>query len=199
MDLHKKVFDNGDTTIYSFDSQLDNSGNVYVTFIRSEFSDGNKWKEIQVLTDIEVIRCRLSNIYSFSDPKGAKLKQYIVENFTKNSNIISDVTKLSDKVDKINISLPTSTYSHKRGNPTSVRAFKNSFLPLLVDINGQDASRAFQDFDIFGSKAVNVAFEALINGKKPKVKNDFIDLYQVGFIRTQIFGTSFIDEKGLQK
>ena len=40
----------------------------------------------------------------------------------------------------------------------------------MVDVNGEDASRAFQDFDMFGSKAVIIAYDVLINGKKPNVK-----------------------------
>ena len=198
MKLYRETYDDGDTSLLTFDSES-NNGNLIVTFVKSEFSDANKWKQKQVLTDIEVIRCQLSKIYCSADPLGGKLNKYIMDNFTKNCKIISDIVKISDRVDKINISLPTSTYSHKRGTPTSVRAFKNSFLPLLVDINGEDASRAFQDFDIFGSKAVDVAYDALINGKKPKTENIFVDFYLIGFLRNKIFGQSFVDEDVLSK
>ena len=155
-------------------------------FIKSEFSDANKWNEIQVLTDVSIKRCQIAELYKDKNPN--RIKKYISCKFTADLKIMVEIAKMSDKVDEITISLPTSVCPHKRGLPTSVRAFKNSFLPLLVDINGEDASRAFQDFDMFGSKAVNVAFDALINGKRPNVKNYLFDFYQIGFLRNKVFG-----------
>ena len=178
------------------DVKLENNKMV-VYFIKSQFSDTNKWNETQVLTDKFVKRCELSSIYKNNDCD--RMKKYIGCKFTPSLKIIEKIEKMSEKVDEMTISLPTSCYSHKRGVPTSVRAFKNSFLPLMVDVNGEDASRAFQDFDMFGSKAVIIAYDVLINGKKPNVKNDFIDFYQIGYLRNQIFGVSFVDEEDLTK
>jgi hypothetical protein len=175
----------GDTILFECEARLENNEMV-VYFIKSEFSDANKWNEIQVLTDVYIKRCQISDMYKKKDCK--RIKKYISCRFTTDLKIIDEITKMSAKVDEITISLPTSVYSHKRDLPTSVRAFKNSFLPLFVDINGEDASRAFQDFDMFGSKAVNVAFDALINGKRPNVKNDLFDFYQIGFLRNKVFG-----------
>ena len=68
-----------------------------------------------------------------------------------------------------------------------------------MDINGEDASRVFQDFDVFGSKAVDVAYDALINGKEPETENDFIEFYPIGFLRNKIFDVSSTDEESLTK
>ncbi len=186
----------GYSEVIECDVKLENNKMV-VYFIKSQFSDANKWNETLVLTDKFVKRCEISSIYKNNNCY--RMKKYIGCKFTPDLKIIEKIEKMSEKVDEITISLPTSCYSHKRGVPTSVRAFKNSFLPLIVDINGEDASRAFQDFDIFDSNAVDVAYDTLLNGKKPKTENIFVDFYQIGFLRNQIFGVSFVDEEDLTK
>ena len=186
----------GYSEVIECDVKLENNKMV-VYFIKSQFSDANKWNETQVLTDKFVKRCEISSIYKNNDCD--RMKKFIGCKFTPSLKIIEKIEKMSEKIDEITISLPTSCYSHKRGVPTFVRAFKNSFLPLMVDINGEDASRAFQDFDIFDSSAVDVAYDALINGKKPKTENIFVDFYQIGFLRNQVFGVSFVDEEDLTK
>ena len=186
MKLFNYTNEYGDTTVFECQARLE-EGKLVVYFIKSDFTDANKWNEVNVLTDVVVKRCQIADLYKDKNPD--RIKKYISFKYTESLKIMDEIEKMSDKVDEITISLPTSVYSHKRGLATSVRAFKNSFLPLLVDINGEDASRAFQDFDMFGSKAVNVAFDALINGKRPNVKNDFIDFYQIGFLRNKVFGS----------
>ena len=185
MKLFSYTNESGDTTVFECQARLE-EGKLVVYFIKSDFSDANKWNEIQVLTDVSIKRCQIAELYKDKNPN--RIKKYISCRFTADLKIMDEIAKMSEKVDEITISLPTSVLPHKRGLPTSVRVFKNSFLPLLVDINGEDASRAFQDFDMFGSKAVNVAFDALINGKRPNVKNDFVDFYQIGFLRNKVFG-----------
>ncbi len=176
----------GDTVLFECAARIE-SNSMVVYFIKSEFSDANKWNEIQVLTDVFIKRCQIADLYK--DKNCNRIKRYISSRFTTDLKIMDKIAQMSEKVDEITISLPASVCPHKRGLPTSVRTFKNSFLPLLVDINGEDASRAFQDFDVFGSQAVNVAFDSLINGTRPKVENDLIDFYQIGFLRNKIFGS----------
>ena len=198
MELYKNIYDSGDRVLFECNVKIEN-GKVIVYFIKSEFSNRNKWNEDDVLTDVFIKRCELANIYCQADKDGKKTIRYIKDCFKPDLRIVKEIEKISDKVDEITISLPASVCPHKKGLPTSVRAFKNSFLPLLVDINGEDASRVFQDFDVFGSKAVNVAYDALINGKEPKIENDFIEFYRIGFLRNKIFGASSTDEDALTK
>jgi len=186
MKLFNYTNEYGDTTVFECQARLE-EGKLVVYFIKSDFTDANKWNEVNVLTDVVIKRYQIADLYKDKNPD--RIKKYISCKYTESLKIMGEIEKISDKVDEITISLSTSVYSHKRGLATSVRAFKNSFLPLLVDINGEDASRAFQDFDMFGSRAVNVAYNALINGKRPNVKNDFIDFYQIGFLRNKVFGS----------
>lgn len=181
----------GDLHVLDYEIRIENKKPV-VYFIKTVFTDNNKWNEQQVLSDVFVKRCVLAEAYINLDNKGIKIAKYINDNLG-DLKIIKRIEKISDTIDEIAISLPTSVCPNKRNMPTTIRAFKNSFLPLLVDINGEDASRFFQDFDMFGSKAVNVAYDALIDGKRPNVENDMFDFYQIGFLRNKIFGSNITD------
>ena len=83
------------------------------------------------------------------------------------------------KVDNISISFPTTIYAHSRGMKTEIRGMKDTFLPLIVVVNDNDVSMDFWDFDLFGDKAVRVAYDALINGNIPESKNHFVDFSKI--------------------
>ena len=191
MELKKEIANNGDTLC--IDLEIDNSKNkIIVIFKTSKYSDNNKWGEKQVLTDVDVSRCQITDIYRNADPTGSKLSNFLINNKSDVDYLINCVTKISDKTDKIYIGLPTNILD-------DTRVVKNSFRPLIVDINSQDASRCFQDFDLFKSKAVNVAYDALILGKNPTSKNDFISFYEVGYLHNQICSPSSTEEQESEK
>lgn len=73
---------------------------------------------------------------------------------------------------RIVISLPTSMYPHRRGVPTTARAIKDTYLPLIVSIDGKDVSSCFMDFGDFEHRAVDTAYQALIKGNMPKSTSD---------------------------
>jgi len=185
IELLNKKHENGDTTQIKFDVKA-NGKDVVVTFVVAEFSDGNKWRKEQVLTDVFITRCKLLNAYCELDPTGKKTIRYISNRFTEELVVAEEIQKLSKQVDNISISLPTSRHSHSHGIPTNDRMFKNTFLPLIVIINGKDVSRDFWDFDTFESNAVNVAYQALINGEIPTSNNDLVDFSGVQQLHQQL-------------
>ena len=192
MELSRETYGNGDVETTKI--KIKRSKNkLVVYFIKSAYSDRNKWNESQVLTDVEVTRYQLSTIYRHADPTGSKLIDYIKNNNSKVASITRDLVRLSVKTDVIYIGLPTSTTLLG-----SARKFKDTFRPLIVKINDEDASRCFQDFDLFGSKAVNVAYEALINGKKPNNSN-FGSFYEIGFLHNKICWSLNSNEEELEK
>ena len=171
-ELFSKVREEGLSTKFSFDVSEQEDGLV-VEFIQSEFSDFNKWKKPQVLTDLFISRYLLPSAYSRIDNKGTNIKKFILQNFGADLQVVKDIDEMSKSVSRISISLPTSYYPLDRsGLPTTVRRIKNTYLPLLVHINDVDVSMEFMDFGEFGSDAVQVAYDALLKGKKPKVQND---------------------------
>lgn len=193
MELKREVADNGDIVTVNVD--VDNSKNKLVVLFKvSKYSDNNKWNESQVLTDVEVSRCQISDIYKNADPTGIKLLDYIASNKENIESIIKNVEQISSKADHIYIGLPTSVTlfdSHRR--------IRNSFRPLIVEINDEDGSRCFQDFDIFNSKAVNIAYDALINGKNPTSENNIVSFYEVGYLHNKICNTSNPEEQEFEK
>lgn len=186
IELLNKKHENGDTTTIKFNVKPTGK-DVIATFVVAEFSDCNRWRKEQVLTDIFITRCKLLNAYCELDPTGEKTIRYISKEFTEELVVAEEMQKLSKQVDNISISLPTSRHSHSRGIPTNDRMFKNTFLPLIVNINGKDVSRYFWDFDTFESNAVNVAYQALVKGEIPKTNNDFIDFSGVQQLHQQLF------------
>ena len=187
IELLSKKHANGDTTQIRFDVNA-NGQDIIVTFVVAEFSDGNKWRKEQVLTDVFITRCKLLNAYCQLDPTGEKTIRYISEQFTEDLSIAEEIQKLSKQVDNISISLPTSRHAHSRGIPTNDRMFKNTYLPLKVSVNGENVSRVFWDFDIFESDVVNVAYQALIKGEIPSSNNDLVDFDGVQQLHQKLFG-----------
>lgn len=185
IELLNKKHENGDTTQIRFDVKV-NGQDVIVTFVQAEFSDVNKWKKEQVLTDMFISRCKLLNAYCQLDPTGEKTIRYVRDTFSEDLSVIEEIHKLSKESNEIVISLPTSRHAHSRGIPTNNRMFKNTFLPLIVSINGEDVSRDFWDFDTFESNAVNVAYQALIKGEIPTSNNDLVDFYGVQKLHQQL-------------
>ena len=185
IELLNKKHENGDTTQIKFDVKV-NGQDVIVTFVQAEFSDVNKWKKEQVLTDMFISRCKLLNAYCQLDPTGEKTVRYVKDTFSEDLSVIEEIHKLSKESNEIVISLPTSRHAHSRGIPTNDRMFKNTFLPLIVSINGEDVSRDFWDFDTFESNAVNVAYQALIKGEIPTSNNDLVDFYGVQKLHQQL-------------
>ncbi|MBE7074165.1 MAG: hypothetical protein E7379_03650 [Clostridiales bacterium] len=168
---------------------------LVLTFVQEVFSDNNKWGEKKVLTDVRLTRFKLFEAYSALDPTGEKTIEYLTKQATGENDIVQEMKKLSKETEEIIISLPTSRHSHSRGIPTNDRMFKNTFLPLIVNINGKDVSRDFWNFDIFESNAVNVAYQALIKGEIPTSNNDLVDFYGVQklhqqFIQDEVVPTS---------
>jgi len=146
---------------------------IVVEFVKSYFSDYNKWKESQVLTDLRIDRYLLPSVYGKLDPKGLRLRKYIISHFDTNLQVIKDIEGLSKSHNHISISMPTSKYIlDARGFPKSTRPVKNSIFPLIVNINDRDVSSAFMDFGDFGSNAVKVAYDALIKGNLPISNKD---------------------------
>ena len=173
----------GYSEVIECDVTLENN-KLVVYFIKSQFSDANKWNETLVLTDKFVKRCEISSIYK--DKNCDRMKRYIGCKFTPNLKIIEKIEEMSEKIDEVSISLPTSRHAHSRGIQTNDRMFKNTFLPLIVSINGEDVSRDFWDFDTFESNAVNVAYQALIKGEIPTSNNDLVDFYGVQKLHQQL-------------
>ena len=189
IELLRRKYPNGD--IVSIQAKVDaTSKGLVVSFIQSNYSDNNKWYKNQLLTDVFVTRCKLANAYSKLDPTGKQTISYIKENFSDDLSIIDEIKGLSKKCSKVFISLPTATYSHRKGVPTDFRRCKDTFLPLIVRIGDRDVSRAFMDFDVFGPEAVNTAYEVLINGKTIHSKNDLVNLHDAQQLHKEYFGDS---------
>lgn len=180
MEIIKKDYCNGNALAINVEIK-EYRKQLVILFIKSAYSNRNKWNEKDVLTDVEVKRCQLSKIYINSDPTGKNLLDYIDKCKNNYEKVVKEVEKLSDKTDKIYIGLPTSTTLFGE-----FRKIKDTFRPLLVILNAEDVSVFFQDFDIFGSKAVQVAYDALINGKNPNINNDLFSIYQIGCLHNKI-------------
>lgn len=166
---YKTDKDNTTSTKLSYDI-YDKDNNLIIDFVQSERSDFNKWGKPKVLTDIIVNRFYLPEIYQHICSK-SKLKSYIKANIDDDFSIIESIDDMSKHKQKIAISLPTSIYPTRRGIPTTTRAIKDTYLPLIVSINGEDVSHAFMDFGDFGENAVHVAYQSLLKGVMPSNSN----------------------------
>lgn len=93
--------------------------------------------------------------------------------------VIDEIENMSIDKKEITISLPTSTYATTRGVKSSTSMKRNNFYPLVVSVDGKDLSGCLWEFELFGSKAVNVAYDALLNGNIPKSDNPLCDFYLV--------------------
>ena len=187
---NKADADNSTRTKLSCDL-YDEGNNRIVEFVQFEYSDFNRWGKPKVLTDLVFSRFYLPEMYTHITSK-TRLKNYIIESMDEEFNIIEKIADMTDKQDHISISLPTSIYPHRRGVPTSFRRIKDTQYPLIVMMNGKDVSRAFIDFEDFEDRAVKTAYEALINGKMPEVKNDIFYIDGVKELHEQIDSGDFI-------
>ena len=122
----------GLSTKIEFDVAKKEDG-VWVEFVRSERSNYNKWKNPNVLTDKIIQRYLLHDAFSNTDPDGEITKKYIQTNFSKDTRVVGEIEKLSKHVDCVEISLPTSIHAI---NTRSPRGYRDTFLPLIVKING---------------------------------------------------------------
>ena len=145
--------------------------NIIIDFVQFERSDFNKWGKQKVLTDIIVNRFYLPEIYSYISFK-SKIASYIKENFDEDFSVIQKIEEMSKSKRRLAISLPISMKPHKRGIPTNGRGVKDTYLPLIVSIDGIDVSKNFIDFGDFEHRAVDIAYQALMQGNMPKSKND---------------------------
>ena len=161
--------ENGMTTKIEFDVVKSKDG-TYVDFVRSEYSNNNKWKNPNCLTDKFIQRCHIHDAYGMYDESDEITRNFILKHFQKDAKVIKEVEGMSKHIDRIEISLPTSVKM-----PFDSKCYKNTFLPLIVKINGEDVSIQFMDFEVFAHRAVNVAYEALINGKIPTSDKEFVD------------------------
>ena len=161
---------NGESKQLDFDVTVVD-GKLIVEFLQQNYTDNNKWRKNNVLSDVILNRYELEQICSILDPTGEQIKQFIIETFPEGNYGIDQVQKMAKKSEEVAIMLPT---SYNLG----LRKCKNTFLPLLVFIDGKNVSRVFQDFYIFGDNAVQVAYDALVNGKMPEQKHEFDDFHQ---------------------
>ena len=85
IELFKRT-ENGLTSKIEFDVVKTEEG-VYVDFLRSEYSDHNKWKSPNVLTDKFLERCFLQKPYVFADPTGEITKNTSKRTFQKKQKL----------------------------------------------------------------------------------------------------------------
>ena len=157
----------GESKRLDFDVKVED-GKIVVEFLQKNYTDRNKWNEKHVLSDLFLNRYVLLDICSKLDPTGEQIKKFIIETYPDCVTKENQIQKMSQSAEEVAIVLPTS-YS------VGLRKSKNTFLPLMVFIDGKDVSRTSQDFDIFGSKVVDVAFDALVNGNIPEIKQELVD------------------------
>lgn len=168
IELFKRI-ENGLTTIIEFDVVKAEDG-TYIDFVRSEYSDNNKWKNPKVLTDKIIQRCHIYDAYGMYDESGEITRNFILKHFQKDAMVVKEIENMSKHIDIVEISLPTSVRGAFDG-----RGIKNTFLPLIVKINGEDVSIQFMDFDVFAHRAVDVAYDALINGNIPTPDREIVN------------------------
>ena len=142
-----------------------------VKFVQFERSDFNKWGKPKVLTDAIITLFYLPEVFIHISTR-SKLEGYIKEKFTEDFAMMDKIEEISILKQKIVISLPTSIYPCRKGIPTSNRMVKDTHWPLIVRINERDVSSAFMDFDQYEDKAVETAYQALVNGNMPQSKSD---------------------------
>lgn len=143
---------------------------VVVEFTQFERSDLNKWGKPKVLTDVYVTLFYMPEVFNQTCSL-LKLGNYIKDNYDGTYNIVDEISKFAKVKNNIIISMPTSTYLNERGLPVSPRAIKDTYLPLIVNVNGKDVSEAFMDFGDYQDEAASKAYSALVQGVMPKNKN----------------------------
>lgn len=159
--------------------------NIVVEFIQYNRSDLNKWQKPKVLTDLYVKKFILPESISEICSKG-RLKSYIKNNLDADLTIVDKIEALAKSKQSISISLPTTIYSSYRGIKTGARGVKDSYLPLIVKLNGEDVSFNFMDFGEYGENIVEVAYRAMTKGCIPYTKNDLFYIDGVKSLHEQI-------------
>lgn len=158
----------------------------FIIFVQKDYTDNNKWKKPQVVSDMF--------IQSYNLPKGifSDLPETIEKTVKINGNEILEyllgyldeaANNFGGKVDKIQLSLPTGRFA----TPFDILRYKDTFLPLIVKIDEKDVSRCFQDFDCFKEKTVEKAYEALIDGNIPEINSDLFDKEGINNLHNELF------------
>ncbi len=127
-------------------------------YVRLVYSDNNKWRKSNVLTDAFIDRVKLKDVLNYLDVSRSVLEGALQEEFS-NSMAIDDAIESVENRAFIKISLPTSVVAYSRNGVEGIRGYKNSFLPLIVMVNGTDYSRWFQDFSDYKENAAIEAYE----------------------------------------
>lgn len=148
--------------------------NIVVELLKFDYSDNNKWKKPNVLTDLLVIKHILPSGYIQIDPNGEKIKDFITKNYKKNVNVFEQIEEMAKQTTRIVFALPTSFWV--LNNP---RKIKDTYFPLIVFINDRNVSGAFMDFGDYGHDIIEVASKALLQGQMPEFKNDIFYLDEV--------------------
>lgn len=126
-------------------------------------SDNNKWNKPGVVTDMIIERCALTNqqLRRLGVNKN-HLEKDIELLFEKTGDLdfIHDFLKASEFGTQITVKLPHRFKAGIKGREP--RDIKDTFYPVKVVIDGEDVSRAFEAFDMFGSDIVTTASDALL-------------------------------------
>lgn len=126
-------------------------------------SDKNKWQKPGVVTDLIIERCSLTNQQlrrlGINKNRAEKDIEILFEK-TGDMDFIHDFMKGSEFATQITIQLPRRYKTGIRGSMP--RDMKDTFYPVRVIMDGQDVSRAFEAFDMFGSDVVGATSDALL-------------------------------------
>lgn len=159
---------------------------INVNVLEQVKGDDNKWHNPKVTTDILYRSYLLYDDYAERAPYMRDLDAFIAECCEEDEWFpIDDFERMAKSQTKIEISLPTSSYAIEFFDDFECVANGDAF-PLRVKIDWRDKSTEFFDFDYFGDKAVDVAYEILVNGKVPNVNSARVDLSGVQRLREEI-------------
>ena len=195
MEVMKRILDDGNAVSVEFYGRPIEDNDYFSIFVLKRYSDQNQWRKNQVVTD--------ALIWQFVADKKAfdefnalgKLDQKSIKDLI---DVFSGLKDNSKAWNEITISLPMAAYTNSRGIPTSARKVKSSFYPLTVKFSGKgeskekDVSEYFADFDLFGSEAVQIAVQALLEGSIQSSQKEQVSLDGVEKLRTDL-------ESGLSK
>ena len=121
-------------------------------------SDNNKWNQPGLITDLIIERCALTNQQlrrlGINKNRAEKDIEMLFEK-TGDFDFIHDFLRGSSFYTQTTIKLPF------RYKGREARAIKDTIYPVKVYVDGQDYSRAFEAFDMFGSDIVSTVDEAL--------------------------------------
>lgn len=157
---------------------------LVVLFLEATYRNDLRWTDNEVLTNLKVSRCQMSEIYRLADPSGENLMAFIIDgNHLTGRERLEEIKKAATKEDVITFDLAMQNFS--KDNTEKLNNVKS---PVIVKINGQSATRCFKDYGCFGPNVINKAYESLIKGKNPS-EGKFSN-YEVGYLHSQIVGFS---------